>query len=255
MLSFLFDLLFGSSASAPQSPLDGVPWFDEHWMFVGPLLGAAVMLRALISPSIRSRRLLLLAWSNMPLYTIHQFEEHGFDVFGKRYPFIHYFNDHNPFDAYVTPRMITIINITVAWLVFLLAAWRAERTGDIVPAAFCWGIALANGVMAHILPAFLKQQYNPGVVQSVTLLVPFGLLFLRTLLRQYTQRGKMLVVASLLFGGPVAHGALLMLPIKLCNAGILDLTGFSLWMTLGPLIAMAVASRLLGKYKASEHEY
>ena len=251
----LLSFLFGPSPSPPQSPLDGVPWFDEHWMFVGPFVGAVVMLRALLlSPSTSSRKLLLLAWANMPLYTIHQFEEHGFDVFGKRYPFIEYFNAHAPFGAFLTPRLITIINVQVPWLVFLLAAWRAELTGDIVPAAFCWGIALANGVMAHILPAFLRQQYNPGVAQSLTLLVPFGLLFMRTLLRQYTQRGKVLVVASLLFGGPVAHGALLMLPIKLCNAGILDLTGVSLWMTLGPLLAMAAASKLLGKYKVSEHE-
>lgn len=66
------------------------------------------------------------------MYTVHQFEEHGFDAVGRRYAFMDYFNSQAPFglNGVMTPRLITIINVGNVWCIFLLSSLRAERAGD-----------------------------------------------------------------------------------------------------------------------------
>ena len=44
------------------------------------------------------------------------------------------------------------------------------------------------------------------------MLVPIGLLFMRQVLQKYHGHGKLVVIASLIFGGPIGHGLCLLLP-------------------------------------------
>lgn len=85
-----------------------------------------------------------------------------------------------------------------------------------------------NEMMAHTLPALVTQHYNPGVLQSVLMLVPTGLLFIRQVLQKYHGHGKLMVIESLIFGGPIGHGICLLLPLKLLSTGIVDMVGVSL---------------------------
>lgn len=217
-----------------SDPLDGddVNWFDEHWMFIGLAIGGAVVLHLASRPAPESRHsaLLALAWAMVPVYSLHQFEEHGWDCLGRRYAFIDFFNDMVG-EPILTPRMITIINVAIVWVAFPSCALYAECTADLTPASLCWGLCLCNGAFAHCLPALVTLAYNPGAVQSATLLVPGGLIWLKYICRVSAEaEARLLIVASLVYGGPVAHGLGLFLPARLLHAGVLSHAGLTVWI-------------------------
>ena len=88
-------------------------WLDHHWMFVAPPVTLVFIVYKFIInkpkkfDDKRIQDFVLWGYLALPLYAFHQFEEHGYDLYGRRYHFIEYFNSVRPLDLELTPRFIT----------------------------------------------------------------------------------------------------------------------------------------------------
>ena len=133
--------------SLGESDLEGLPWFDRNWMFLAPFWGLICTARGWVvsgttwkggavanhgvaaaekQPQTWNARLLsvpFLAYFLTLSYSLHQFEEHGYDIFGSRYSFIDFFNavmgEGGADLLLMTPRLITFINVFIVLFVFL----------------------------------------------------------------------------------------------------------------------------------------
>ena len=202
------------------APLEGAPWFDQNWMFLGPILVTIVSVAysRLWKERIRSRR--FFHWTLALWYVLHQWEEHAWDITGKRYPFIEWFNafahavagepNDGTVQGIVTVRLITLINVPLVWFLFPLGAWYADRISDI-PILVLWSVSAFNALIAHVIFGFAMTEgvYNPGMLQSFFMggAGLYYLIFLRSL-----HRRPKLAICSFIASGPIFHGLLLALP-------------------------------------------
>lgn len=99
-------------------PLD----FDHAWPYLGLALAALFLARR----GFRPRSLAWLTAAQLPAYAVHQFEEHGVDLIGRRYAFLPFFHEAaarlglggSPAD----PTWVTGVNVGAVWLWGLQAA-------------------------------------------------------------------------------------------------------------------------------------
>ncbi|BCH21231.1 hypothetical protein MesoLjLc_10030 [Mesorhizobium sp. L-8-10] len=142
-------------------------WFFHNWMYAGFvtglfLLAVAPLFAGVLSPP------LLLVYLQLPIYMIHQLEEH----------------QHDRFRIWVnkviggglealTPPAVVFINVVGVWAVNLIALYFA-RFVDVGLGLIAIYLTLINAVV-HILGAGALRRYNPGLVTAVFLFVPFGL--------------------------------------------------------------------------------
>ncbi|MEM9301333.1 MAG: HXXEE domain-containing protein [Pseudomonadota bacterium] len=164
-------------------PLGQQDFLIEHWMKLGTFL-APVLLFAFLAADTKAgpRRPALVGVLMLVLYIVHQFEEHWIDVRGVHYAFYTSINallngvlneGQSPVEI-LTPLDIFVINTSLVWLVGLLAILMAPRRR--FPLLAMNAIILVNGV-THIVAAVGTRAYNPGLLTSVLLFVPFGLAF------------------------------------------------------------------------------
>lgn len=125
----------------------------------------------------------LVCWM-LPMYMIHQFEEHGVDLLGRRFHFIaelcstlgHPNVDRCPAD----PWFILAVNVGAVWIAGLAAiAWRDK---NVLVGLCAFGIPLVNA-FAHIVPAVKRGTYNSGLVTAVVLFLPISIHALRVAVR------------------------------------------------------------------------
>jgi hypothetical protein len=177
-----------------------------------------------------------LACTVLPMYMLHQFEEHGIDALGRHYQFIEdmcsTLGHPDLASCPADPWFILAVNAGAVWIAGATAiVWR--RRNPMVGAA-TFGIPLVNGV-AHVAPAVIKGQYNAGLLTAVVLFLPFGIYVMRTLVREGVMPLRRVPVVVLtgvalhavLAGGLLAYGAGvlpygLMLAIQVLN-GLLPL--------------------------------
>jgi hypothetical protein len=138
----------------------------DNWVYGGFL--AALMLLALTPVLARDwSHGLLLIWLQLPIYMLHQYEEHDDDSFrrfvnttigGGKDVLSH-------FDVFV-------INIAGVWGVDTVAFWLAARVhlGLGLIAVY---LSLVNSV-GHCAQAVALRRYNPGLVTSILLFIPLG---------------------------------------------------------------------------------
>ena len=234
----------------PSHHLDGDTWLNQNWMFLGPFIGAFIMWRAFQTPKIVQNKLLLLAWALMPIYSIHQLEEHGYDLFGRRYAFIDYFFENVATKTGISPEVfntnfITFTNVVIVWLPFNACALWAERSGDFIPVTMCWGISFCNGALFHLIPALSNQQYNPGVAQALLINIPVGVMFFRELGKVYGQHAKRILFTAFIVGGPIVHGLLTLLPLKHVSDGLYGANTCKVLMVLEFAGILVLSSKLL----------
>lgn len=185
----------------------------HEWPWVG--LALAPVLVALLVREFREKSwgdrmdnpafVLPLLW---PMYLVHQFEEHGRDIFGRRYPFMQSLCDtlgqHDLHSCPVTPTFLFAVNALGCQAAFALS-WMFRRKAPLI-AACAWGIPLVNGVV-HIIASFRGGAYNPGTLTSVLLFLPLSLWMLRTLLSSSAIEKR--DVPRVIVSGVVTHAVLL----------------------------------------------
>lgn len=142
-------------------------WFQHNWMYAGFVAG--LFLFAIVPLLVMAWSLpLLLVYLLLPVYMVHQLEEHHDDrfrswvnevMFGGR-------------DVLTTPAVV-LINVVGVWAVDLAVVYLAAFVGLGLGLIAVY-LTLVNGVI-HIAAAVAKRAYNPGLVTSVVLFLPVGL--------------------------------------------------------------------------------
>ena len=142
-------------------------WFLHNWMYAGIVAG--VFLFAIVPLVVGTWSLpLVLVYLLLPVYMVHQLEEHHDDrfrswvngvMFGGR-------------DVLTTPAVV-VINVVGVWGVDLAAVYLAAFV-DIGLGLIAVYLALVNGI-THIVAAVVKRAYNPGLATSAVLFLPVGL--------------------------------------------------------------------------------
>lgn len=156
-----------------------MPQLTTVWPIFGLPLGGALLAHHLISnpagTDLTSARNLLAAL--LPIYMVHQFEEHGYDLKGESFAFQKHmarslgYTDLGEFPA--TRAWVTAVNVGFAWTYGAISFYNADK--DPLLSVPFNGFVLVNGIL-HIV-TFLKEgkTYNPGLVTAVTLLLPLAL--------------------------------------------------------------------------------
>lgn len=214
-----------------------------RWMIVG--LGGAAFLSLMLLEDRAELQLDPLArfhWTLLIVYLVHQFEEHGVDLFGRSYFLITYarslIGEIGAASGFIlTPLAIYRTNTLFVWLPFLAAVWGHRRF--IWPGLAAGGLVLTNA-MLHIGIALWAREYNPGVGSAIVLFLPIAFLYFR-FVRRHCGIGWQGIVGGVLFGA--AEHALLFLRIRF-NLGAPMRPILLGLVALSPLIANALYNRL-----------
>jgi hypothetical protein len=138
----------------------------RNWVYGGALAGVLLLL---LTPALDGGwpAALVLVYLQMPIYMLHQLEEHDADRF--QYvinEMVGHGRDVLPHEA------IFVINIGV-WVLNLVSFALAAHAG------IGWGLigayAMVINALAHIGQAVRLRQYNPGLVTAIVLFLPLGL--------------------------------------------------------------------------------
>lgn len=147
----------------------------DNWVYGGFL--AAIMLLALTPVLTSGWSLpLLLIWLQLPVYMLHQFEEHDDDRFRK------FINATIGGGKELLSRFdVFVINIVGVWGVDTVAIWLAARLhlGLGLIAVY---LSLVNA-LAHCGQAVAMRRYNPGLITAILLFIPLGVATLWVLAR------------------------------------------------------------------------
>jgi hypothetical protein len=143
--------------------------FAADWQkFLPPLAAVgAVAWIALFRDDATSERALFFAL--LVIYFVHQIEEHlwpgGFRQFTNAHIF-HSGDDNWP----VNIHGVALVNTVYVWLPIVLAAIFPETLRWV---GLAWiGLALINGII-HIVATIRLRLYNPGLITSIVLFLPF----------------------------------------------------------------------------------
>jgi len=183
----------------------GVELMTRGWVMVAA--GGAVFAIFMIVSGVRvstggeTDALATVGWLMLVSYLLHQFEEHGVDLLGRPYAFMHFVNvvlaERFP-DSEISLTELSIyrINTLGVWVPFLLTIWAGRRLPWVGLAAA--GLMFANAGL-HIGAAMFLKEYNPGVGTAVVLFLPVSLAYFGAA-RRYAG------VSLLAVGGGIAFG-------------------------------------------------
>ena len=145
---------------------------QANWVYGGFLAGLILLA---LTPLLLGGwdRAAVLAFLALPVYMLHQYEEHDDDRF-HRFVVAHLGHGR---DVLPTPA-IFLINIVGVWAVMVAVLWLARRVdpGFGVVAGY---LLLVNAVV-HVIAAAALRGYNPGLVTGVAVFVPLGIAILAT---------------------------------------------------------------------------
>ena len=182
------------------------------------------------------------------VYSAHQLEEHGCDIFGRYYMFVPIFNKSvaSRLGVAVTARGTTYINLMTTWFSFPVCTYFSTPENNFMPAAISWGTAVINGLTGHLIP--LLDEYIPGAFQSI-FMVPFGLYVLLVI---FEDSGLMRGLIIPLIIGVVFHLVALISPFKFFpDGGELIVPAFQI---LGGIILPLVVTFLTKKALPNEKQ-
>jgi Protein of unknown function with HXXEE motif len=137
----------------------------DNWVYGGFLAG--LMLLSLTPVLARGWSTgLLLIWLQLPIYMLHQYEEHDDDRFRR------FVNTTIGGGKDVLSRFdVFFINVVGVWGVDTVAFWLARvHLGLGLIAVY---LSLLNSA-GHCLQAVALRCYNPGLVTSILLFIPLG---------------------------------------------------------------------------------
>jgi Protein of unknown function with HXXEE motif len=145
-------------------------WVVENWSRMA--LPFAVL--ALVSLPIFSgggNVPLILLYTLLPVYMIHQYEEHA------NGRFVEFFNETVGRGREVLTKVSAFwINILEVWVVFLVSFYLARYVALGFAFVPIW-LTLFNG-LTHVIASLSLRRYNPGLYTSLALFFPWGLFLL-----------------------------------------------------------------------------
>ena len=141
-------------------------WFARNWMYAGAVAG--LFLSSLVPLLIGAWSLpLLLIYLQLPVYLLHQVEEHHDDRFRQ------FVNDNiaGGLPA-LTTEAVVVINVPGVWGINLLALYLA-RFVDLGLGLIAVYLTLVNAIL-HVVSTIALRKYNPGLVTALVLFLPVG---------------------------------------------------------------------------------
>jgi hypothetical protein len=161
----------GATAMATASSRDEAKavfnWLVDRWQWPAATLFAAYMLLALTPVWIvtmgATYALVLL---QLPIYMVHQFEEHAGDRFRK------YVNEHTAHCEALTKNGTFVINSVGVWGLDILMIYLAVFVNPMYALAAFY-LPLINGT-THIVQSIIRREYNPGLWTSIVLFLPLA---------------------------------------------------------------------------------
>lgn len=239
----LLTLLGGFFPASSSPALDATTsWLATNWVFVHGAYGIVAILLLLSSPKPKS-----CDWMAMLLsaaYCSHQWEEHGWDILGRRYSFVDHLakllsceltvESYFPrirlmsSDCGFDERTILYINTYAVMGLFLAPLilptnWRAYKRAMVIFNAM---LVLVNALLFHLVPALVFQEYNPGLVQSVMVNAPLSFWVLRSLHQERHRGDRTLFALAFLINGFPGQAVQALGPMVLARRGLID--GFQL---------------------------
>jgi|GraSoiStandDraft_49_1057285.scaffolds.fasta_scaffold168824_2 hypothetical protein len=225
--------------------------FAHVWPWIS--LGAAGLLFLLLATNAlrgdrgvsRWRDIVWLTWAAALACLLHQFEEHGVDVDGKAYAFRAFMCAEiglpDPRACPVPLSFITALNIATVWVAGPLSALLAKRWPVIGLSFFAIPIA---SVFAHLVPAIVLQNYNPGLVTAIGLFLPLSLIAFSAAVTRY-HLGVRAILATL-FAGAMLHAFVRGSLLAFVN-GQLGLDLLLLLLIVSPLVSALTVAVLAGR--------
>jgi hypothetical protein len=227
--------------------------FDYVWPYMG--LGAALLLALLLATDLlrsdaavsRWHDLVWLTWFGTFAYLVHQFEEHGIDVYGAEYAFREFlcgfFGFSDLKSCPLPPSVITAVNVAAVWLLGPAAALLGRRWPLIALSFF--SIPAVN-LVAHVASAVANGVYNPGVLTAIVLFLPLSLWAFYVALVHY-RLGWRAVIATIA-AGVVLHGVL-MASLLAFIGGRIDVVVLDAIQVINPVLAPLIVV-LFGRRRA-----
>ena len=140
-------------------------WLVGKWHWPAATLFAACMLLALTPVWVSTMGVVVaLVLLQLPIYMVHQFEEHTGDRFRA------YVNEHTAHCEALTRNGTFVINSVGVWGIDLLMIYLAVFVSPIYALAAFY-LPLINGT-THILQSIIRREYNPGLWTSLVLFWP-----------------------------------------------------------------------------------
>ena len=179
-----------------------------RWPVIG--LGGAVFIAFMLFDQWRRRSgvgpFTQWHWAFLMIYLLHQFEEHGVDIYGRSYHFMAYANaflieQFGAGTALLTVLSLYEINTLLVWIAFMLAIWGGCRYAW--PGLLAGGLIFTNGLL-HIGIGAMRWEYNPGLATAVLLFLPLSVMYFMRVKR----RGGWSSVFVPILAGLGAHAAL-----------------------------------------------
>ncbi|MEM6676801.1 MAG: HXXEE domain-containing protein [Pseudomonadota bacterium] len=151
------------SDRAPPGP------FERAIADWAPGTGLAALLMLWLTPALAEgwSWALIAAWMPVPIYMVHQWEEHDGGRFGA---FVNkLLGGEQPV---LTPEAIFLINVPIVWGLTGVGFLFAVLIGP------AWGLlglyALVTNGLVHVAQAVAFRQSNPGLITAVSLFLPIG---------------------------------------------------------------------------------
>jgi hypothetical protein len=203
------------------------------WPYLGLVAGVLGFAVLLLKPhpggyAARFRDPAWLLWLLLPMYMLHQFEEHGVNFLGQHYAFLNELCGTLCFSSRsgcpVDEGFLFAVNPVSVWVAGQAAGLWSRRRPMVGACGF--GIPLVNAII-HIRGSVVHHAYGSGVVTSLVLFLPVSAWVLWTLHRQglLDRRRFALVVLA----GGLVH-ALLLGALALRERGMLGPAGADVLM-------------------------
>jgi hypothetical protein len=146
------------------------PWIVENWSRMA-LPFAVLILCSLPIFLTANNEYLILLYTLLPVYMIHQYEEHAHGRF------VEFFNSTIGRGQKVLSKVSAFwLNILEVWLLFLVSFYLAKY----VAAGFAFVpiyTVLVNG-LTHVIASLALRRYNPGLYTTLLLFFPWGIFLL-----------------------------------------------------------------------------
>lgn len=144
-------------------------WISKYWPYLGLLLAIAMRLRLGIAKDSLSELESLLGL-HFIILVLHQFEEYKLPGGFKTFFNSNILNKTRILRIPLSDLSILMVNVVIAWWAYVYSAYHSELYGFALGLA---GITVINGLL-HIIVAIVQRKYNPGLVTSLFLFIPFG---------------------------------------------------------------------------------
>ena len=190
-------------------------WFDLAWPWIG-LAFAAVLVILLFATSLlrgdralpRWRDLRWLSFLAVAVYMVHNVEEYGITAGGVAHAFPDSLCELLGQPGYpgcgIPTAFFLFVNLPLVWVAGPVAALLSTRFP--LAGLTLWGVTGVNAV-AHIAPAIVRREYDPGLATAVILFVPLTTMVFAAAFgpRGRYRRGG---AAALLGAGALLHAVL-----------------------------------------------